>query len=451
MNVFRFGFLALVLLLVACSGPGTPQAGGGTTPNERSASSPLRIGSYIKHVVIIIQENRTFDNIFDGFPGSYTARSGMTIDGTVVQLHPITFTNGVEPQHDWNMSLNAWNNGAMNGFNLVPLGTGLPAVTANYAYLERSQVAPYWAMAHQYTLADHMFPSEFGPSFTSHLMLVAGTTNIAPGIAEADSPLSAPWGCNAYPGTTTQVINTDRVLTWGGGPFPCFTQFKTLADPLDDAGIPWKYYAPSLTEYGGQLWSIFNAISKVRNGPDWQKVVSPPSQVLSDAASNDFPSVSWVVPEAPDSDHAGQQSDTGPSWVASVVNAIGTGPNWNTTAIVVLWDDWGGWYDNAPPPQLDFRGLGLRVPCIIISPYARLGYVSKTPYEFGSILKFVEEVFRLGPIGPESEGYTDTRATSILDSFDFTQPPHPFTVIPAKYPASFFRSRRPSLRPPDDD
>jgi phospholipase C len=451
MNAFRFGLLISVLLLSACSGPGATRTGAGAIPDERNASGPIRIDNYIKHVVIIIQENRTFDNIFDGFPGSYSQPFGTTIDGTVVKLHPITFTDGVEPQHDWNMSLNAWNNGAMNGFNLVPLGTGLAAGRANYAYLERTLVAPYWTMARQYTLADHMFATEFGPSFTSHLMLVAGTTNIAPGIAEANSPLSAPWGCNAYPGTTTSVIDVNRVLTWGGGPFPCFTQFKTLADPLDAAGVSWKYYAPSLSEYGGQLWSVFNAISKVRNGPDWQKVVSPPSQVLTDAASNDLPSVSWVVPEAPDSDHASQQSDTGPSWVASVVNAIGTGPNWNSTAIVVVWDDWGGWYDNAAPAQLDFRGLGLRVPCLIISPYAKHAYISKTPYEFGSILKFVEEVFRLDPIGPESEGYTDTRAHSIIDSFDFTQPPSAFKVIPAKYPPNYFRTRRPSLRPPDDD
>jgi phospholipase C len=110
-----------------------------------------------------------------------------------------------------------------------------------------------------------------------------------------------------------------------------------------------------------------------------------------------------------------------------------------------------------PPPQLDFRGLGIRVGCIIISPYARIapgakaGYVSHTQYEYGSILKFIEQVFNLPPIGPSSMGFTDTRATSILDSFDFTQAPRPFTAIPLRYPESHFRSEQPSFVPPDSD
>ena len=89
----------------------------------------------------------------------------------------------------------------------------------------------------------------------------------------------------------------------------------------------------------------------------------------------------------------GKGSDKGPSWVASVVNAIGESSYWDSTAIVVLWDDWGGWYDNAKPPQLDYRGLGFRVPCLIISPYAKEGYVDRTQYEFASILRFIEQVY----------------------------------------------------------
>ncbi len=101
-----------------------------------------------------------------------------------------------------------------------------------------------------------------------------------------------------------------------------------------------------------------------------------------------------MSPSKPDSDHP-DEGDKGPSWVASVVNAIGESSYWNTTAIVVIWDDWGGWYDNAPPPQLDFRGLGIRVPCLIISPYAKQGVVSHTQYEYASILKFIEQAFNL--------------------------------------------------------
>ena len=129
----------------------------------------------------------------------------------------------------------------------------------------------------------------------------------------------------------------------------------------------------------------------------------------------------------------GKAGDRGPSWVGAIVNAIGESQYWNYTAIVVVWDDWGGWYDNAPPPQLDFRGLGIRIPCLIVSPYAKQGYVSHTQYEFGSILKFIEQVYSLPPLGATSDGYADVRANSIIDSFDFHSPPRAFTHIPTKY------------------
>jgi phospholipase C len=154
-----------------------------------------------------------------------------------------------------------------------------------------------------------------------------------------------------------------------------------------------------------------------------------------------------------DSDHPplkpGQGSDLGPSWVASVVNAIGESSYWNSTAIIVLWDDWGGWYDNSSPPQPDYRGLGFRVPCMIISPYAKQGYVDSTQYEFGSILKFIEEVYGTGSIGPTSQGYTDQRATSLDAAFDFNQQPRTFTAIPSKYSVSHFLHEPPSNEPVD--
>ena len=124
---------------------------------------------------------------------------------------------------------------------------------------------------------------------------------------------------------------------------------------------------------------------------------------------------------------------------------------------MILWDDWGGWYDDLPPPQPDFRGLGIRVPCIVVSPYARAtsarqpGYVSHTPYEFGSILAFVEDTFGLPVLGPASLGYTDSRATSIGDVFDFHQAPRPFTPISAPQSATYFLHQVPSGLPPDDD
>jgi phospholipase C len=200
------------------------------------------------------------------------------------------------------------------------------------------------------------------------------------------------------------------------------------------------------------VWEPFEAIKYVRYGPDWNsKIIAPQSKILSDAAQGQLASVSWVTPAQQDSDHPVSHSDRGPSWVASVVNAIGESAYWPASAIIVIWDDWGGFYDNASPPQLDYRGLGIRVPCLIISPYAKRGYVSHVQYEYGSILRFIEEVNGLpaGSIGPRSQGYTDARASTLDDAFDFTQKPRKFSKIRAKYPVTQFLHERPSNEPVD--
>jgi phospholipase C len=223
-----------------------------------------------------------------------------------------------------------------------------------------------------------------------------------------------------------------------------------MAETLDAAKVSWKYYVTKLTAPG--IWSAFEAIKYVKRGPDWHMdVIAPQTQVLKDIKQGNLASVSWVTPSKPDSDHPGAHSDKGPSWVASIVNSLGKSSYWDSTAIVVLWDDWGGWYDDSPPPQLDFRGLAIRVPCLIISPYAKPGYVSHTQYEYGSILKFMEEAFGLPPLGSSADGYTDTRANSIEDSFDFTQKPRAFEPIPAKYPIKQFLAEPPSDEAVDDE
>jgi len=413
------------------------------------SSPPLQsvASKHIRHVVIVIQENRSFDNFFAGWPGADSAMSGYTSNGTNVPLREITF-NGPDISHGWTDGIAAWDNGEMDGFDKESSALGTSAGTYPYAYVNHKLIAPYRTMANRYVLADHMFQTEFGGSFTSHLDLIAGTTNLTPTLAEVQWPPANIWGCNAPVGTNSSTVDVQRSIDWTGGPFPCFTQFDTLANNLDQRGISWRYYAVAIGE-GGDGWSSFDAIRHVRYGNDWKKVVSPPTKVLTDIAAGKLAGVTWVTPDVRDSDHPGTNSSTGPSWVASVVNAIGESKDWNSTAIVVLWDDWGGWYDNAAPPQLDFVGLGERVPCIIISPYARKHYVSHTQYEFGSILKFTEEVFNLPAIGPQSFGYTDTRANSLLDSFNFTQKPRVFERIPAPKAGQFFLARKASNEPPD--
>jgi phospholipase C len=428
----------------------TPPGHPGLAPSVIAAAATQRaIGRHIKHVVFIIQENRSFDNFFAGWPGADSAMSGPTSTGMIVPLQTITF-DGPDIGHGWTDALAAWNNGKMDGFDRESGATAGFAGLYPYAHVDHNLIAPYRTMASEYVLADHMFQTEFGGSFTAHLDLIASTANLTPTIAEVQWPPADIWGCDAPPGTTSSLVNEQRQINWSGGPFPCFTQFNTLADNLDSAGVSWRYYAVAIGQ-GGDGWSSFDAIRRVRYGNDWKKVVHPPSRVLTDVAAGQLADVTWVTPDVQDSDHPGNNSSTGPSWVASVVNAVGESKDWNSTAIVVLWDDWGGWYDNVAPPQKDFVGLGERVPCIIISPYARKHYISHTQYEFGSVVKFAEQVFGLGPVGPASFGYTDTRANSLEDSFNFSQKPRAFVPIPAPKLKQFFLTRKGSNEPPDTE
>jgi phospholipase C len=184
----------------------------------------------------------------------------------------------------------------------------------------------------------------------------------------------------------------------------------------------------------------YQAIKHIYTGPDWKKdMISPPQQILTDVANGNLRSVSWVTPSWTNSDHSGSGSNTGPSWVTSVVNAIGESQYWDSTAIFVFWDDYGGWYDPVPQPYADIDGLGMRVPMLVISPYARHGRVSHVQYEHGSILKFVEDTFGLGRLTK-----VDTRANSpARDCFNFLQSPRPFVPITAPYSRAYFLNQPP--------
>jgi phospholipase C len=428
----------LVAAFDGCSAAGGSAQAVPARPAVFESKTVPPIGTYIKHVVIVIQENRSLPNLFAGFPGADAPMTGKDVHGNAVPLVPVTY-DARDITHSWSAAMTDWDNGKMDGFDTHKA----------YAYLRRDLVRPYWVMAQQYVLADKMFATEFGASFTAHLDLIASTTNLTPNVAEVNYPTGA-WRCNAVPGTRSSLVTSRRVVKPAAGPFPCFDQFNTMAQVLDSANVSWRYYSP-IVKSGSISWSAFDAIKYVWNGPDWNKdVYSPQTRFLSDAAANDLAAVTWVVPDNKDSDHAGIHSDTGPSWVAAIVNTIGQSKNWNSTAIVVLWDDWGGWYDNVPPPQKDFVGLGFRVPCLIISPYAKKGKVVHTQYEFGSVLKFVEQTFELPAIGPPSFGYTDTRANSLVDSFNFAQPPRPFVKIPVKYSIAHFLAETASGLEPDD-
>jgi phospholipase C len=429
-------FFIVITAIAGCSGSG----GGGSPsiPSGHGTASPPPSRT-IQHVVIIIQENRSFDNLFATYPGADGARYGTLHNGKRFKLTEGPLASQ-ELTHIRCGYLIEYDNDKMDGFDQIwhTSGCGMPSQAARtypLRYVNPAQIQPYWLMAKNYALADHMFQTQGSGSFTAHQELIAAGTVISPTKSLIDLPSTGvPWGCDG-PNTpptpmVTSYITTSLQFHFNQGPFPCL-KYKTLPDLLDPKGVSWKYYTPPLfvRNSSGQIWNAFDAIRKVRYGPDWTNVVMPETSVFSDISANNLPAVSWVIPCGQNSDHA-SNVDTGPSWVAGVVNAIGKSPAWNSTAIIVVWDDWGGYFDHIPPAFFDNQGgLGFRVPMLVISPYSKtVGYISHTQYEFGSILKFIENNWNLGNLGA-----TDVRATSIADMFDFTKPPRRFVPIPSPH------------------
>ncbi len=436
--------LAAAAALASCT---APAAGGPALPAPAAGAERAASPSPIQHVVVVIQENRSFDNLFATFPGADGATRGSMHDGKSTPLRAANLV-GPDIDHGHFNVVTEEDGGKMDGFDLDPyVDGGRPAGTYPYQYVKPSQIAPYWTIAKQYALADHMFQTQTSGSFTAHQDLIAGSTVLTPDYSVIDYPSAAPWGCDAPPGTVTTLLTSSGRYLAGKGPFPCFT-YRTLRDVLDAKGVSWRYYTPPIwvgSQHGfGALWNGFDAIRKVRYGPEWSANFAPETQFFGDVSHGRLAAMSWVIPDAGNSDHLGETSDTGPSWVAQIVNAVGQSKYWNSTAIVVVWDDWGGLYDHVVPPKLDYNGLGFRVPCLIVSPYAKRGYVSHTQYEFASILKFVEETFGLGPIAKN-----DVRANSIGDAFSLRAPPRRFVPIPAKYSRAFFERQPPSNAPVD--
>jgi phospholipase C len=443
MNARNFIILCFVFAVAACGG--NPASNG--SPSLLPAAHPnTTTGTPISHIVIMIQENRTYDNLFATYPNGNGVTHGKMHDGKTIRLKESNLTSQLLPSNSYQGFVVDYDGGKMDGWDLVYVD-GRKCPKCVYKYVNPSQVQPYWTLAQQYVLADNMFATSTSGSFNGHQDLIRGDTAVSSTESLIDFPTHAPWGCDAQPGTTTPLLTTAGQYIQLG-PFPCET-YETLRDLLDAKGVSWKYYTPQTIHgtLGGAYWNAFDAIHDVRYGPEWKtNISSPEKNVFKDISKGKLPAVSWVIPDGANSDHSGfGRHDTGPSWVAQVVNALGNSQYWNSTAIVVVWDDWGGWYDHVPPPQLDYMGLGFRVPMLIVSPYARQNVVSHTQYEFGSVLKFVEDTFALGRLNT-----TDTRANSISDAFDFAQSPRPFSPIQAKYSRSFFEHQPPSNVPVDD-
>ena len=379
-------------------------------------------GGVIQHVVYIIQENRSFNNLFMGFKGATTQNYGYDTKGDKIKLHSQSIATNWDIDHSVGGFFTAYDDGRMDGWNNEYACCSQPANFA-YAFAPKSETKTYWEMAEQYVLADNLFQSNLDGSFIAHQYAIAAYAN-----GEVDFP-SSDWGCQGGPYDVIPTLTQNRAY---GPDVPVCEDYTTLGDELDAASLSWRFYTYPYNEDGG-LWNAYSAVSHIYNGPDYTTdVITPATQFITDVEEAKLAAVTWITPTAGNSDHAGSESKGGPAWVASLVNAVGESPFWDSTVVFITWDDWGGWFDPVRPIYEDYDGLGFRVPLIAISAYAKQGYVSHVQYENSSVLRFMEDNFGLAPLAA-----SDARAADpASDFFNFSQQPRPFKPFTVKTKAA---------------
>jgi len=448
--------------------------------------------SNFQHVIVIVQENRTPDNLFQGLcvsaPGAqnpcsttptssqYNIQTSDWLDRHsptgVTAPTPITLASTYDLSHahlafvqmcDANPVTKACR---MDGAGDIACSGDCP-LKPQFTFADNSTglLNPYLQLASEYGWANYMFQTNQGPSFPAHQFLFGGTSapnaaDDAAGVfaAENMSGNAATAGCIALAATTVALIDPSGKETQKV--YPCF-EHQTIPD-LFFSAFTWRYYTPS----AGSIWTAPNAIQHIcqSSGPggkctghDWTNNVDlNPADVLNDIANCRLRSVSWVIPAGVNSDHPLTNDGGGPSWVASIVNAIGNSTScdgaagyWNNTAIFITWDDWGGFYDHEPPtilaqPEGDYQ-YGFRVPLIVVSAYTPRGYINNARHDFGSILRFIEHNFG---IREGALNFADARAKNDLTGFfNLLQAPRSFRIMSAPKTADFFLSDK---RPPTD-
>ena len=448
-NSLRFAALVLstgTLSSFAFGGCGGTVAESGGSPDAGNAESsttsapdalappdaPVAIPTPIKHVIVIVKENHTFDNYFGSFPGAEGTTQCLTSAGMIPCPHaPDRTPRDLCHAHD--CAVTDWHKGAMDAWDSTA-GTSSGGDNLAYAQYHESDIPNYWAYARNFTLGDHFFANVLGPSFPGHLVILAGQAGWATGNPNID--ITHPfWGCDQAASTRVPIL--DNGTCTAQSVFPCF-KIPSVPDILPP-GVDWKFYGSNFY-FLPEIWSMFNGIDSIRNTPsNWSKVVKT-SEFDADIANHTLPAVSWLVNQDLNDEHPNIGGVcAGENWTVGEINKIMQSEYWKDTVILFTMDDFGGWYDHVAPPRQygcngdNPYGLGFRLPLIVISPYAKPHNVFKEVAEQASIPHFIGKIFgakkTLHDLDPAAQ---DAQANDLMNAFDFSQKPLDPLVLPTR-------------------
>ncbi len=436
--------LAIVLTAAGCGSGATAQqtggttgvtgAGGASTSSSTSTTSSTSgtggsgtgggaVVTPIKHVVVIVKENHTFDNYFGAFPGAEGA-SSFELNGMTIPVPVAPDSTPRDMCHAHTCALTDWDNGKMDGWGNTA-GSTMNNDYLAWAQYNEAGVPNYWAYAKAFTLGDHFFANVLGPSFPGHTFFLAAQAGWA-----TDNPptsvLFPYWGCDQSSGNTVPILQ-DGTCT-AASVAPCF-KIPSIPDVLPE-GITWKFYGSDFYVLP-EVWSMFDAISGIRNGSGWSNVVNY-SQLTTDINNHAMPNVVWLVNQDLADEHPTVGGVcNGENWTVGFINQIMASEYWQDTAIFFTMDDFGGWYDHVPPPRqygcnsATPYGLGFRLPLIVISPFAKPGFIFKETAEQASIPRFIEKVFGAPALSTLDPAAQDGQANDLMDAFDWNQTPNP--------------------------